>query len=352
MIPTDFGIVIACSDQSYLFVKGCCASIRYFLGDVPICVLIDGDFSGADLARTYGATIINRCTPIEPALRERSFGWGLTKMIAFWEAPWSRFLSLDPDTIVWGDVLSFFEDADLVLDQQYARTESGEIVNPLLFDFLGQPPPDAGLRRAVIDYCIFDTQQVQAYFPDFDWKRFLYQYAWTGVYFARRGIFDLDEYVELLAFADRHPGVFLGGEMGILNFLAFRAAGQGRLRVTNTPMQVLVPQETPEDLERRFPWRGRPDLAPSEAAVIHWTGSGKPTLVSGRFAGPMRFARRQHQVYAHGSTGFATDLALCWEDLQRLFYRERYNLNRRVRRRLPTLRRADPLRRDGRGPSA
>jgi hypothetical protein len=30
MIPTDFGIVIACSDQSYLFVKGCCASIRYF----------------------------------------------------------------------------------------------------------------------------------------------------------------------------------------------------------------------------------------------------------------------------------------------------------------------------------
>lgn len=339
MTPTDFGIVISCSDQSYLFVKGCCASIRYFLGDVPICVLIDGDHSGADLVRTYGVTIINHQSPMHPALREQGFGWGITKMIAFWEAPWSAFLSLDPDTIVWGDVLRFQDDADLVFDQQYARDEDGKIVNPLMFDFLGQPPPDAALRRAVVDYCIFDTARVEAHFPSFDWKRFLYQYAWTGVYFARRDIFDLDEYLELLAFCDAHPGVFLGGEMGILNFLAFRAAGAGRLRVTNTPMQVLVPQEDPADLDRRFPWRGRPDRAPAEAAVIHWTGSGKPSLRSPHFPGPMTFARRQYQADAHGRAGFAADLALCYEDLQRLFYRERYNLKRRVRRGLATLRR-------------
>jgi hypothetical protein len=31
----DFGIIVACYQKDYRFAKGCCASIRYFLGDVP-----------------------------------------------------------------------------------------------------------------------------------------------------------------------------------------------------------------------------------------------------------------------------------------------------------------------------
>jgi hypothetical protein len=53
----DFGIIIACCDQDYLFAKGCCASIRYFLGDVPICLLIDGTFSVSALEKSYGVRV-------------------------------------------------------------------------------------------------------------------------------------------------------------------------------------------------------------------------------------------------------------------------------------------------------
>ena len=66
----DFGIIIACCDQDYLFAKGCCASIRYFLGDVPICLLIDGTFSVSDLEKSYGVRVIDRTTVSQEVLRK------------------------------------------------------------------------------------------------------------------------------------------------------------------------------------------------------------------------------------------------------------------------------------------
>ncbi|WP_434222373.1 hypothetical protein ACOKW7_03225 [Limnospira platensis CENA597] len=98
----DFGIIIACCFKDYHFAAGCCASIRYFGGDVPICLIVDGDFNTTSLEKTYGVKIINQKTVKHPFLKENSFGWGLTKMIAFWESPWQNFLFLDADTIIWG----------------------------------------------------------------------------------------------------------------------------------------------------------------------------------------------------------------------------------------------------------
>ena len=115
----DFGVIIACCDQDYLFTKGCCASIRYFLGDVPICLLIDGTFSVSPLEKVYGVRVINHDSVSEPLLRKRSFGWGKSHMIPFWESPWQNFLVMDADTIIWGDVLKLanFEDFDFIIDQ-------------------------------------------------------------------------------------------------------------------------------------------------------------------------------------------------------------------------------------------
>jgi hypothetical protein len=333
---SDFGIVISCSAQSYLFVKGCCASIRYFLGDVPICVLIDGRFDAADLVRTYGVRVINRLSPIDPALRDRSFGWGVTKMIAFWESPWETFLSLDPDTVVWGNPLrsADFRAADIILDQQYARDEAHGLVNPTLYDFLGRERPDRELRRAVVDYCLFDLARLERHFPAFRWQDYLYQFSWTGAFFARRGVLDIREYLDILAFADAHPGVFLGGEMGLLNFLIFRAAAAGRVRVDSAPLQVLVGEEDQAALARRFPVGTRPVVADGDAAVIHWTGPRKPVLGCRNYAAPMTFARRKYHLDAHNRTGRLADWWMRWEEFQSYYFVRRDRVRKWLARRL------------------
>jgi hypothetical protein len=48
-------------------------------------------------------------------------------------------------------------------------------------------------------------------------------------------ILALDEYMEILDFTEMHPGIFKYGEMGFLNFMLFRAADEGRIRLGKAP---------------------------------------------------------------------------------------------------------------------
>jgi hypothetical protein len=66
----DFGIIIACCYQDYLFAKGCCASIRHFLGDVPIGLIVDGTFSLSSLEKEYGVRVLNHHTVTNEFLRK------------------------------------------------------------------------------------------------------------------------------------------------------------------------------------------------------------------------------------------------------------------------------------------
>jgi hypothetical protein len=130
----DFGIIVACCFQDYLFAKGCCASIRHFLGDVPIALIVDGTFSVSSLEKAYGVQVINRNTISNEVLKNRSFGWGKTKMIAFWESPWKHFLVLDADTNVWGNVLRYadFEQFDVIIDKASYGYSDEKFLNSFL----------------------------------------------------------------------------------------------------------------------------------------------------------------------------------------------------------------------------
>lgn len=101
----DFGVVISCYKRDYMFAKACCASVRQFLGNVPLCLLVDGDFPVDDMKRTYNVQTLYRSEIKDPFLREKSFGWGLSKMVLFWESPFERFVYLDADIVVWGNIL-------------------------------------------------------------------------------------------------------------------------------------------------------------------------------------------------------------------------------------------------------
>lgn len=56
----DFGVIVTCHKADYLLTKGCCASIRYFMGDVPLCLIIDEEFPLDGLLETYNAVAITR----------------------------------------------------------------------------------------------------------------------------------------------------------------------------------------------------------------------------------------------------------------------------------------------------
>ena len=263
----DFGIVIACCAEDHFLARGCVASIREFSGDVPICLIYDGTYEG-DLAERYGVRVMPRSDVRNDALRERSFGWGFTKMVAFWEAPWPKFLLLDADTVVWRDVLQYakLDDCDVIVDRHFFDIAAARGVNPYLADFLGDANAQSEPLAALMRQWFFDPALVEKHRPGFRWQRFAYDYFCSGAMFARRGILDLDEYLDAVELQERVPGIFGPGEMGLLNYLVFRAAGEGRLRVGHeSRLQTLVCQ-TDAFAE------------PEHATIVHWSGRPKPRI--------------------------------------------------------------------------
>lgn len=135
-----FGVVVCVSPGDYLFGKGTCASIDYFMPDVPITLLVDGSIDTSRLEETYQQIQVIRKEDIDDAwLRENSFGWGITKMLAFFYAPFEHFLYLDSDTILWGDIRQRIQpdEYDYIADIPYRRKEgdvSTEAISTWFFD--------------------------------------------------------------------------------------------------------------------------------------------------------------------------------------------------------------------------
>jgi hypothetical protein len=307
----DFGVIVICCDQDYLFAKGTCASIRHFLGDVPICLLVDGTFSVAEVEKTYGAKVINRLNMTHEVLKKRSFGWGTTRMIAFWESPFKHFLIVDADVAIWGNVLKYanFNEFDLIIDRPCYEYSD----------------------EAIAEF-FFDIPALQTYFHNFRWRN--RPFVCPAVLFGTRGIFSLEEYIEILDFNDKHPGVFKYGDMGFLNLMMFRAADEGRLRLGQEDIQFLVPDFPPEDVKKRFPINETgPAVKGEDAIVIHWAGP-KPTVSTKQaYSEPMSFFRRKFLQDAREVTGLKAEVALQLEDWQRniIFY------NRKISKKLGNL---------------
>jgi hypothetical protein len=290
----DFGIIIACCYQDYLFAKGCCASIRHFLGDVPIGLIVDGTFPLTSLEKEYGVRVLNHDTVTNEFLRKRSFGWGKTKMIAFWESPWKHFLVLDADTNVWGNVLKYkdFTQFDAIIDR-----------------------PCYGHSDEFVSEFFFEVSEIEKHFPDFNWKAHQNDYFCTGTFFGTRDIFSLDEYSKILDFTEKNPGIFKYGEMGFLNFMLFRAADEGRIRLGQANMQLIVPDFEQEELKKRFPVKETgPVVQDDEAIVIHWCGPKPMLSTSKAYSDPMSFCRRQFIQQERGYTGATADFWLKVED--------------------------------------
>jgi hypothetical protein len=312
MFPADFGVIITCARKDFLFAKGCCASVRQYLPQVPICLLVDGDFDLDQLPQLYQVQVLDRRTVRDPFLRDQSFGYGITKMVAFWESPFEYFLLLDADTVLWGDLrpLADFARHDLVIDQ-----------------------PTYAYQPADIETWFFNLAKLRHHYPDFEPLNYDQLYTCTGVTFARRGVLDLGDYQRGLRQLKSEPGLFLSGEMGLLNFLYFDGAARGKFRLGHADTQYLVPDFTRAEAAARFPLvAGQPAMA-GPPNVIHYNGDTKPTLDNtAHYIEPMVHFRQQFLQARHGGLAPAAVQAI----LQRedAFFRQRPPLWQRALRKL------------------
>jgi hypothetical protein len=266
----DFGVIVTCCSGDYMFAKGCCASIRYFMGNVPLCLLIDGEFPLDGLPERYNAQTIKKEDVKDPFLQQRSYGWGTTKMIAYWEGPFKYFLLIDADTVVWGDMrqLAVYDRYDVILHQHDPWSE------PL------------------VSRWFFKVDDMKVHFPTFN--AMAHGYANAGVMFVKRGIFDLREYQEVLDFVDAHPGMFFSGDQGFHNFMLFRAHAEGRIRVGNASIQHIVPDYAIKETAAKFRIEGGKPAVNGEPTVIHWAGLKpfvKPQVPM--YSEPMTFFRKK-----------------------------------------------------------
>jgi hypothetical protein len=288
----DFGVIIPAKSEHLHWVRGTCASVRHFMGDTPICIILDGDEVPDELCTTYDAHVVLRDEVEPPELRELSFGSLRAKNTALWTSPFDTYLLLDADTVVWGDM------------RRLADFDS--------FDFL----LDCGGRE--LTRSIMDVAAVGAHFPDLDAAAHVSDFVNSGAYFGRRGALDLHRYLELVRFALSHPGVFYASQ-GLFNFMVFSAADEGTVRVRQRELQVMTGFTPREDVVRRFGFRDSRPAAEGEPVVLHWVASPKPRVRQrGRdYFVPMTYFRKEfcRAVRGVATSGIRDELRLRYEDI-------------------------------------
>ena len=264
----QLGFSVSCYRGDIPLVRGCLASIREFAPDAPVCLVVDGNFSTRALEQAYGVQVIRRADVKDPGLKKLSYGFGLTKMIAFWEAPFDLVFHVDSDAVLWGDVR--------------------KNLPPGPWDVVHNEP-----HETITDYIqktqYFDPARVFQHVPPFAWEG--HPYFQAGVICVRRGALNLDEYIRMLELQRRFPDVFINGDQGMLNLLVFRAFQAGTLRVKPAHLQTVLPVLAKAELEQRFRIENGRPVVTGQPTILHWAGPkpwrGNPEV----FKAPMDYFR-------------------------------------------------------------
>jgi hypothetical protein len=265
---SEIGFSVACCLWDVPLLRGCLASIKYFAPDAPICLVIDTDFDSREFKRRYGVSVIRRRDVVHPGLRQWSFGAGITKLVAFWEAPFERIFHIDADAVLWGDVRRNIPSGnwDVVFNEPHE--EITEFIQKTQY---------------------FDPDVIFNHIQPFPWKGNPYFNA--GVFYLRRGVLDLDEYLDMLEGKRKNPEVFINMDQGILNILVFRAVREGRVKASQAHLQSPVPVLSRPELESRFQLRDGKPVPWVQPTVVHWAGPKPYKTNPDVFSLPMDYFR-------------------------------------------------------------
>jgi hypothetical protein len=267
-MSNELGFSVACHKGDVPLLRGCLASIRYFAPDAPVCLVIDTDFDSRPFEKRYGVTTIRRRDVRHNGLRQWSFGPGITKLVAFWEAPFERIFHIDADAVLWGDVRRNIPDSewDVVFNEPH------EVIT-------------AFIQRTQY----FDPDVIFEHIEPFPWQGNPYFQA--GVVCVKRGAFDIEEYLNMLEGQRKAPRVFINMDQGILNILVFRAVRAGNIRAASVHLQSVVPVLSKGELESRLQIQNGEPVPWVQPTVVHWAGPKPYTTNPDVFSLPMDYFR-------------------------------------------------------------
>lgn len=288
----ELGFSISCYKGDVPLLRGCLASIRYFAPDAPICVVIQGAVDPQPFVKRYGVFPIFEKDVKHPELRQLSFGYGITKMPALWEAPFERIIHVDADAVLWGDIRKNLpsEDWDFVHNEPHEE----------ITDFIQRTQ-------------YFDPEKVFKYIPAFEWQG--NPYFNSGAFACRVGSLDIQEYIKMLKIQEVKPGLFFQ-DQSYLNILVFRAMRDGRIKVKQAHLQTAVPVLSRRELESRFQTHNGEPVPWSQPTVIHWAGPKPYTTNPDVFSLPMDYFR-EIGMREFGLPGwFPADLAMRLDEFQ------------------------------------
>ncbi len=290
------GVVILVWAGDVYLAKACCASVRQSMGDIPITLLVDGPATDTrDLQRVHGVQRMVVQEVADPEFTRLCAGTPWTKLLMFWMSPYERFLCLDADTLVWGDLRAYaeFDKYDFIVTYH----------NGTKFE-----TPEEVQRGA------FDLNVIRKLDPALEWRG--REATNTGVFFARRGVFSEANMMEL-----RRLNCWPCYEGGMFHYLHWRALREGIPRTVGHKLQLFPADQTPVPEDRFLPRGGQ------RPAVIHWI-TQKPKM------GRRYRADDDYRKLFLKMTGRSKWLGarLFAEDVSVWLHRQRRSLNRRWQR--------------------
>ncbi len=227
-------------------VQATLASMRHYCPDVPICLVVDGDFDVSDLEKQYDLIVLRVPELPSQEMRKLICGDHRAKLAALWEGPFEFY--------VW------------------------------------------------LPHFYFDPVKLRRFDPDFEWRG--NAYFSSGAFASRRKAIPFNVWDKVECWARQSSGLFAWGEMGMLNYLVHAMAQRKELKIVMSDLQHIGGHHGVDELKKdcadsnwRFPKTIR------RPRVAHFCG-GKPVLFDGNtYSRPFTIARLEHHRRHHSDLG-------------------------------------------------
>lgn len=298
---SSFGIIITTYSGDFYFTKALLASIKKFMPEVPICIIQDGDFSLEEEKSTYNIThVVKRETATNEFVKQNCFRSRCSSLVAFTESPFEKFLYLDSDLVLWGNIL------------KHINLDSA--------DFIHNEPHELYTEK-IYKGQYFDMEKLFQHTEGFDWKDC--HFFNSGVFIARKNLFEQKEFEAVVRLWKSDRSLLPTDPQSILNLLVFRNMKKGKIRVGEAHLQTVVPVLSTKDLETKFEFSNSEPVVLHDT-VIHWAGL-KPLMTNkGKvFMRPEIYFRKLHLANVRSFWRFAPEIYFYYEEF--IVVLERYH---------------------------
>ncbi len=271
-MASDFGIILTTYIGDYYLTKALLASIKKYMPEMPICIIQDGDFSLEEIKKAYNIThIIKKETVKNEFIKENCFRSRCSNLAAFSESPFEKFLFLDSDIVLWGNIL------------KHVGVDN--------FDFVHNEPHEPYTDKIYREQ-YFVPERLFKHTEGFEWKDC--HFFNSGTFIAKKNMFDQKEIEETIDLRKADWTLLPSAPQSFINLLVFRNKMKGKIKVGEAHLQTNVPVLTTAYLEKKFVFaNGEPVV--NQDTVIHWAGLKPLMMNSGKvFLTPEVYFRKLH----------------------------------------------------------